>query len=66
MHSSDPAESPVELPATVSREPVEVQFDRWLAATLENEHRRLREEIDAQRAMLQGKPAPIDRPVDTK
>lgn len=56
----------MDTPAKVSREPVEVQFDRWLAATLENEHKRLREEIDAQRAILQGKSAPTDQPVDMK
>ncbi len=56
----------MDMPTTVSREPVEVQFDRWLAATLENEHRRLREEIDAQRAILQGRSAPTGRPVETK
>lgn len=66
MRSSEGAEGPMDMPTTVSREPVEVQFDRWLAATLENEHRRLREEIDAQRAILQGRSAPTGRPVETK
>lgn len=56
----------MDTPAKVSREPVEVQFDRWLAAALESEHRRLREEIDAQRAILQGRSAPTDQPIDTK
>jgi hypothetical protein len=56
----------MDTPTTVSRESVELQFDRWLAATLENEHKRLREEIDAQRAALQAKSAATIRSSETK
>lgn len=56
----------MDTPTTPSRESVEVQFDRWLAATLEYEHKRLREEIDAQRAALQAKSALMIGASETK